>query len=267
MSRLPILIADLKPKQNIWKLAIHVVDLWIPFGDFLNGVFDVDRLYDVIGVVQQIQRTHVAGAGKKPCVNLTLCDECGTEIDVTLWETFVNQFMAFTSDNGAVVVILTHSWCCQSSCIFHPFTCYLHHDILILPLLEDVLNSCLRPLENSTYQMLRMDLKYLSTMTILKSLISSQSKLFTYLTFMSLLLAHYVCSPCQIFLILRSQDGRPSPSASEALSLHSGSHWAFKDRSFSFIKDVKTIGEMICLKDASNLKKIENPLQSILTTQ
>ncbi|KAI5405666.1 hypothetical protein KIW84_052432 [Lathyrus oleraceus] len=150
MSRPPILIVDLKHEQNIWKLVIRsvttnssffinsgtvitVIDIqdspyhsfdFKPFGDFLNGVFDVDRLYDVIGVVQQIQRTQVAGSGKNPCVNLTLSDE----------------------------------W---------------------------------------------------------------------------------------------FQDGRPSPTASQALSLSSGSHGAFEDKSFSFVKDVNTIGEMICLKDTN----------------
>ncbi|KAI5404742.1 hypothetical protein KIW84_051776 [Lathyrus oleraceus] len=187
-------------------------------------------------------RTQVAGAGKKPYVNLTLYDECRTEIDVTLWKTFANQFMDFTSDNGPIIVILTHSWCRQSSCKFLPFTCYLHHDISILPMLEDVLNSCLQPRENSTYQMLGVDLNYLSTMTILKSLVSSKSKLFTYLTYMSVFLAHYACSACQNALILRFQDGRPSLAASQALSLNSGSHGAFGDKYFSFVKDVKLLG-------------------------
>ncbi|KAL5064576.1 hypothetical protein RYX36_026313 [Vicia faba] len=36
-----------------------------PFVDFLQGYFVVDRLYDVIGAVQQVVRTQVTGAGKK----------------------------------------------------------------------------------------------------------------------------------------------------------------------------------------------------------
>ncbi|CAI8609858.1 unnamed protein product [Vicia faba] len=36
-----------------------------PFVDFLQGHFIVDRLYDVIGVVQQVVRTQVAGAEKQ----------------------------------------------------------------------------------------------------------------------------------------------------------------------------------------------------------
>ncbi|KAL5065747.1 hypothetical protein RYX36_027484 [Vicia faba] len=28
MSRPPIMICDLKPKQNVWKIAIRVVDVW-----------------------------------------------------------------------------------------------------------------------------------------------------------------------------------------------------------------------------------------------
>lgn len=73
-----------------------------PFGDFLHGDFQVDRLYDnlsilffsqsscsfqttfhlkcsyyadVIGVLRHIVNTQVTGAGKKACVNRMLSDE------------------------------------------------------------------------------------------------------------------------------------------------------------------------------------------------
>ncbi|KAL5076803.1 hypothetical protein RYX36_015787 [Vicia faba] len=71
-------------------------------------------LSDVIGAVQQVVRTQVSSAGKKACVNLTLSDECGTEMDVTLWKAYANQFMNFATKNGHVFLILTHAWCRQS---------------------------------------------------------------------------------------------------------------------------------------------------------
>ncbi|KAL5096572.1 hypothetical protein RYX36_000899 [Vicia faba] len=206
MSRPPIMICNLKPEQNVWKITICVVNVWnfkerndqqrleaiiqdakaeqihvvtcscdldvwknnlqenqtymvynseimlydmsmkvcdnkyklffnhsititivdipdIPqhnfyfksFTDFQNGDFIVDHLYDVIGAVQQVVRTQVSGAGKKACVNLTLSDECGAEMDVTLWEAYVNQFINYAAKNGHVFLILTHAWCFQSS--------------------------------------------------------------------------------------------------------------------------------------------------------
>ncbi|XP_058734815.1 uncharacterized protein LOC131606617 [Vicia villosa] len=191
MSRPPILISELKPDQNVWKIAIRVVDLWdgdqihvvtrsrdfeiwkktlqemqtyivyngetminempckvcdnkykaffnrattvtavdipdIPthnfnfksFSDFLNGEFIVDRLYDIpylihvlniIGAVQHVVMTQVAGAGKKACVNLTLSDKCGTEIDVTLWEGYANQFMNYAAERNGKLNI-SNAW-------------------------------------------------------------------------------------------------------------------------------------------------------------
>ncbi|KAL5075591.1 hypothetical protein RYX36_014575, partial [Vicia faba] len=64
------------------------------FTDFQNEDFIVDRLYDVIGAVQQVVRTQVSGAGKKACVfKVTLIYTCiysGAEMDVTLWEAYAN---------------------------------------------------------------------------------------------------------------------------------------------------------------------------------
>ncbi|XP_058745885.1 uncharacterized protein LOC131618735 [Vicia villosa] len=205
MSRAPIMISELKPEQNVWKIVVRVVGIWIvkerngqqhleailqdvkayqihvvtrsrdleswkkilqenqtymvyngealmndmqlkvcdnkfklffnrsttitaldipdipshtfhfkSLTEFLNGNFKVDRLYDVISVVQQVIRTQGAGAGKKACINLTLADECGAEMELTLWEAYASQFMNYTAD-GQLVLILTHSWCRQSS--------------------------------------------------------------------------------------------------------------------------------------------------------
>ncbi|CAI8589908.1 unnamed protein product [Vicia faba] len=161
MSRPPIAICDLMPEHNVWKLAIHIVDLGIikeqnggqihvvtrsreleiwntllkknetymiyngeplinnfslkSFQDFLKGDFVVDYLYDIIGVVQNVARTQVPGAGKKTCVNLSLTDESGNELDFTLWETYASQFMTYSSDIDAPIIILTYAWCHQSS--------------------------------------------------------------------------------------------------------------------------------------------------------
>ncbi|XP_058761709.1 uncharacterized protein LOC131635113 [Vicia villosa] len=97
--------------------AVDVLDIpehsfnFKSFSDFLSGEFIVDRLYDIIGVVQHVARTQVAGAGKKACVNLTL----GAEMDVTLWEGYASQFMNYKAESGHVFLILTHAWCQVSS--------------------------------------------------------------------------------------------------------------------------------------------------------
>ncbi|KAI5435868.1 hypothetical protein KIW84_022336 [Lathyrus oleraceus] len=88
-----------------------------PFGDFMNGDFVVDRLYDVIGVLHQVVRSQTGGSDKKACIKVILSDECGAELDVTLWESYANQLKAYIKDNASPVVVLTHAWCRQSSLI------------------------------------------------------------------------------------------------------------------------------------------------------
>ncbi|CAK8537800.1 unnamed protein product [Lathyrus sativus] len=68
-----------------------------PIVDFLHGDFQVNRLYDVIGVLHEVVKTQVVGGGKKACVNLIISDEIGSEIDLTLWEAYATQFMAYTN--------------------------------------------------------------------------------------------------------------------------------------------------------------------------
>ncbi|KAL5102134.1 hypothetical protein RYX36_006461 [Vicia faba] len=70
MSRPPIAISYLKSENNVWKLSICVVDLWIV--KELNGQ---QHLEAIIQDANTIARTQVAGAGKKAYVNLTLADE------------------------------------------------------------------------------------------------------------------------------------------------------------------------------------------------
>ncbi|KAL5055572.1 hypothetical protein RYX36_036254 [Vicia faba] len=62
-----------------------------------------NKFYSVVG-------TQVGGAGKKPCVNLILADECGAEIDLTLWEGYANQLLAFTDENATGKLNLSNAW-------------------------------------------------------------------------------------------------------------------------------------------------------------
>ncbi|CAL5189904.1 unnamed protein product [Lathyrus oleraceus] len=84
-----------------------------PNVDFLSGNFNMDLLDDVVGVLQDVVKTQTDGGGKKPCVNITLCDEAGNVIEVALWEDYGKQFMNNNNSNnspGPTLLILTHAW-------------------------------------------------------------------------------------------------------------------------------------------------------------
>ncbi|CAK8538393.1 unnamed protein product [Lathyrus sativus] len=87
-------------------------------GDFLNGLFQIDMLYDVIGILQDVVKTQMGGGGKKSCANITLRDESGNVIEVALWDDYGKQFMNYNNSNkndGPTILILTHAWCKKNS--------------------------------------------------------------------------------------------------------------------------------------------------------
>ncbi|XP_058775828.1 uncharacterized protein LOC131650113 [Vicia villosa] len=97
-------IPDIPPH----KFNFHAIE------NFLNGHFKPDMLYDVIGVLQDVVKTKMAGGGKKSCTNITLRDVGGNAIEVALWGDFSKQFMDYTTlgkNVGPTVIILTHAWC------------------------------------------------------------------------------------------------------------------------------------------------------------
>lgn len=72
---------------------------------------------DVIGVLQDVVKTQMAGGGKKSCANITLRDEAGNIIEVVLWDDYGKQFMSYNTSNkspGPTVIVLTHAWCKQN---------------------------------------------------------------------------------------------------------------------------------------------------------
>ncbi|XP_050883814.1 uncharacterized protein LOC127087020 [Lathyrus oleraceus] len=91
-----------------------------PIVDFLHEDFQVNHLYDVIGVLHQVVKTQVAGRGRKACVNILLSDEIDYEIELTFWEAYINQFMPYKTKHtthGHTIIIITHAMCQQSSTI------------------------------------------------------------------------------------------------------------------------------------------------------
>ncbi|KAI5434657.1 hypothetical protein KIW84_021472 [Lathyrus oleraceus] len=85
-----------------------------PNVDFLNAFSEnFNSTLDVVGVLQDVVKTQTDGGGKKPCVNITLCDEAGNVIEVALWEDYGKQFMNNNNSNnspGPTLLILTHAW-------------------------------------------------------------------------------------------------------------------------------------------------------------
>ncbi|KAI5416388.1 hypothetical protein KIW84_041455 [Lathyrus oleraceus] len=52
-------------------------------GDFLNGHFQNDMLYDVIGILQDVVKTQLGDGGTKSYANIMLHDDVGNVIEVT----------------------------------------------------------------------------------------------------------------------------------------------------------------------------------------
>ncbi|KAI5445633.1 hypothetical protein KIW84_013742 [Lathyrus oleraceus] len=164
-------------------------------------------------LLYMMQRSQTGGSGKKACINVTLSDECGAELDVTLWELYVNQLTTYIKDNAPPVVILTHAWCRQSSSTGK----------------LNVLNAW-----NGSKLLLNYD------------------------------------HPQVTAFKLNFEYGKPYPISLQTLSVNSASQAAFEERSFSFIKDVKTIGQIMSLKDDTTNMAIHSPNtkgKEIVTTE
>ncbi|KAI5420673.1 hypothetical protein KIW84_044494 [Lathyrus oleraceus] len=134
---------------------------------------------DVFGVLHQVVRSQIGGSGKKACINVTLSDDCGAELDVTLWESYANQHTSYIKDNAP------------------PATRKLN-----------VSNAW-----NGSKLLLNYDHPQV---TAFKS---------------------------------NFEDGKPYSISSQTMSVNFASQTAFEERSFSFVKDMKTIGQIMSLKD------------------
>ncbi|XP_050919957.1 uncharacterized protein LOC127137541 [Lathyrus oleraceus] len=181
MSRPLILISALTSNQKVWKIVIRVIDLWIVKEH--NGLQHVEAI---------IHDAEIGGSGKKACINVTLSDDCGAELDVTLWESYANQHTSYIKDNAPPGVILTHDW----------------------------------------------SLKSLSTRKLNVSNAWNGSKL----------LLNYDHPQVTAFKS-NFEDGKPYSISSQTMSVNFASQTAFEERSFSFVKDMKTIGQIMSLKD------------------
>ncbi|XP_058762886.1 uncharacterized protein LOC131636273 [Vicia villosa] len=72
----------------------------------------MNRLEDIIGVVQEINNFQYNNSGKKSFVSLSLKDLKGVIVNCTLWESYGTKFLDFYHDeknSGAIVIILTHA--------------------------------------------------------------------------------------------------------------------------------------------------------------
>ncbi|XP_058734808.1 uncharacterized protein LOC131606642 [Vicia villosa] len=95
-------IQNLPPKRFFFK----------DFTDILGGNCEMNRLEDIIGVVQEINNFQYNNSGKKSFVSLSLKDLKGVIVNCTLWESYGTKFLDFYHDeknSGAIVIILTHA--------------------------------------------------------------------------------------------------------------------------------------------------------------
>ncbi|XP_058752505.1 uncharacterized protein LOC131625658 [Vicia villosa] len=95
-------IQNLPPKRFFFK----------DFTDILGGNCEMNRLEDIIGVVQEINNFQYNNSGKKSFVSLSLKDLKGVIVNCTLWESYGTKFLDFYHDeknSGAIVIVLTHA--------------------------------------------------------------------------------------------------------------------------------------------------------------
>ncbi|KAL5079461.1 hypothetical protein RYX36_007882 [Vicia faba] len=109
MLRPPIMIYDLNPEQNVWKIAIRVVDVWNV--KECNGQQHLEAIIQDAKILHQLIYTDYVF--KVTLIYTCICS--GAEMDVTPWEAYANQFMKYAAKNGHVFLILTYTWCRQSS--------------------------------------------------------------------------------------------------------------------------------------------------------
>lgn len=103
----------------------------------------------------------------------------GRELDLTLWETYANQFMAHTSENttGAPkTIIITHVMCQKSSSMpsYYKFVFFLKH-VQLLYGFNFWFFPLAQPLESFIFLMLALDQNCLLIMIIHRSHHSKKS--------------------------------------------------------------------------------------------
>ncbi|XP_058751152.1 uncharacterized protein LOC131624207 [Vicia villosa] len=137
MSRAPILIKDLVKGNQVWKMHIRVVDLWVVKEKNGQQHLELSQNSQVkenetyflyngeplvndgpfkmsFGVLQDVVKTQMGGGGKKSYVNITLRDFEGNVIEVVLWDDYDKKFINYNAPTkiiGPTIIILTHAWC------------------------------------------------------------------------------------------------------------------------------------------------------------
>ncbi|XP_058783404.1 uncharacterized protein LOC131658086 [Vicia villosa] len=82
------------------------------FSDILTGECKMDRLQDIIGVVDEIENCQSKTGGKKIVISFKLKDLRGNIVTCTLWDTYGTRFLNYYNDesnHGAIVIVLTHA--------------------------------------------------------------------------------------------------------------------------------------------------------------
>ncbi|XP_058732606.1 replication protein A 70 kDa DNA-binding subunit A-like [Vicia villosa] len=88
-------IQNLPPKRFFFK----------DFTDILGGNCEMNRLEDIIGVVQEINNFQYNNSGKKSFVSLSLKDLKGVIVNCTLWESYGTKILDFYHDEKTVVTV------------------------------------------------------------------------------------------------------------------------------------------------------------------